>query len=86
MEKHTVTSVFQTGKTTDWKSYLEASSGPGDLLNRKYWSQLLWDNNRLPNQLLLSSELGWFELQIIEIREFPSKSLIDFLYENSRKL
>ena len=34
-----------------WKSYLETSHGPRNVLNRKYWPQLLWDNNRLSNQL-----------------------------------
>ena len=62
-----------------WKSYLEASYGPGNLLNVKYGPQLLCHNNRLPNQLLLSSELGRFELQSIKNQEFPYKSLIDFL-------
>ena len=60
--------MFQKSKKRRkvWKSYLEASYGPGNLLNREYWSQLLWDNSRLFNQLLLRSELGPFELQSIE--------------------
>ena len=50
------------------KSYPKASHGSRNVLNVKYGSQLLCDNNRLSNQLLLSSEL---HLVVISDRENP---------------
>ena len=43
-----------------WKSYLDASYGPKNMLSVQHGHELLCDNNRLPNQLLLSSEIDPF--------------------------
>ena len=42
---------------------LKASHGPKNMLSVQHWLELLCSNNRLPNQLLLSSEIGPFEDQ-----------------------
>ena len=44
------------------------------MLSVQHGLELLCDNNRLPNQLLLSSEIGSFEVVSIKFDEIPMKS------------
>ena len=44
------------------------------MLSVQHGFELLCDNNRLPNQLLLSSEIGSFEVVSIKFDEIPIKS------------
>ena len=55
--------VTKTGKKQNsfWKLCLEASYGSLNQLDREYGHLLVSHNNRLPIQLLLSSEIGRFE-------------------------
>ena len=48
------------------KTYLEVSDRPHSLLSVQHMLEILCDNNRLPNQLLLSSEIGPFEAEVDE--------------------
>ena len=44
------------------------------MLSVQHMLKILCDNNRLPNQFLLSSEIGAFEVVTINFDEIPMKS------------
>ena len=48
------------------KTYLEVSNRPENLLSVQHMVEILCDNKHLPNQLLLSSEIGPFEVETIK--------------------
>ena len=56
------------------KSCLPASDRSKNMLSVQHVLEILCDNNRLPNQFLLSSEIGAFEVVTIKFDENPMKS------------
>ena len=57
---------IQKKTNTSRKSCLEVSDRPKNLLNVQHVDEILCPNNRLPNQLHLSSEIGPFEVEVDE--------------------
>ena len=53
--------------------YLEVSDRPKNLRSVQHMFEILCDNNRLSIQLLLSSELGLFEVVTITNDKIPMK-------------
>ena len=56
------------------KSCLEVSNRSKNLLSVQYTFEILCDNNRLPIQLHLSSEIGSFEVDLTKNPQNPFKS------------
>ena len=65
------------------KTYLEVSDRPKNILSVKHMFEILCDNNRLPNQLLLSNEIGPFEGDLTKNSQNSTKS-IEILYGSTR--
>ena len=53
----------KTKRDTVEKSYLEVSNRSKNLFSVQNRFEIPWDNNHLPNQLLLSSEIALFEVR-----------------------
>ena len=74
------------------KSYLEASYGVLDQLDRQYGSMLVIPNHKMVIQPLLSSELGPFEVGLASKPDLRakfgriSKSFVSFLVGKSSKI
>ena len=68
MTGHTLWFVAKIRKNpnTRKKSCLEVSDRPKNLLSVQHVHEILCPNNRLPNQLPLSSEIGPFEAEVDE--------------------
>ena len=67
-------SKIQNKRNKTEKTYLEVSNRSKNLLSVQHTSEILCDNNRLSIQLLLSSEIGPFEVVTIKFDEIPMKS------------
>ena len=63
------------------KSYLDISDRSKNLLSVQNGFEIVCDNNRLPNQLLLSSEIDSFEDEPFENDEKSSKTF-DFHWKS----
>ena len=58
LDMHEFVSKIQNTRTQNKVTYLEVSDRSKNLLSVQNMFEILWDNNRFPSQLLLSSEIG----------------------------
>ena len=65
------------------KSCFAVSDRSKNLLSVQHTFEILCDNNRLPTQLLLSSEIGPFEVDLTE-NPLNSMNSIEILYGSTR--
>ena len=79
-------SKIQNKRNKNEKTYLEVSNRSKNLLSVQNRSEILCDNNRLSNQLLLSSEIGPFEGGTVVSPKNPQNTLnsIEIYYGSTK--